>query len=88
MLPRVCCRIAWLVGCLAIGLMLLYVREYTYPRFEKLVLPSADMLIALAVVPWLSSRFSLFDTARASEPTAPNKSRAAGRSRTRMHSRR
>jgi hypothetical protein len=52
-------RIAWLIVCVAIGLLLNVVRESTYPDFENLVLPCAVMLTALAAVPWLQGRFTL-----------------------------
>ncbi len=52
-------RIAWSIGCVAIGVLLNVVRESTYPDFEKLVLPCAGMLTALAAAPWLHWRFSL-----------------------------
>ncbi len=52
-------RIAWLVMCLPIGMLLLWVREFTYPKFETLVLPSTGILIALAALTWLPWRFTL-----------------------------
>jgi hypothetical protein len=52
-------RIAWLVMCLPIGMLLPWVREFTYPKFEKLVLPSAGILIALSALTWLRFRFTL-----------------------------
>src|SRR3954463_10084990 len=42
--------------CLPIGMLLNWVREFTYPEFEKFVLPSIGILIALAALTWLPWR--------------------------------
>jgi hypothetical protein len=49
-------RVVWLVMCVPISMLLVWLKEVSYPKFEKMVLPSAGILIALAVLPWLHWR--------------------------------
>jgi hypothetical protein len=49
-------RIAWLIACVGVGVSLVYVREVTYPRFEKFVLPSVVILITSFVLASLAGR--------------------------------
>ncbi len=46
-------RTVWLVMCLPISMLLVWLKEVTYPKYEMLVLPGAGILITLAVLPWL-----------------------------------